>query len=405
MKKQLLFVLISCKAFSACSKKSDNAPAPETQVANAPQAANQQDSDAVQQAQNPVPDADAAQQAPKADEAPIAQDKTDLRCNKPEGCACGDVICPQNAECKKNQCFCGSSRVTDQVVGFICDSDLDNLVCNSDSCSCYGQKYTKQEICKPEYCGRYAVPGKKGCMCGDDVIDVDAYVCEPGKGTKLVSVCNDFNCTCGSQDCPAMAVCYKNHCVDRATLKQNSDGYIIEHGLQKCINPDGCTCGKSTSEKGKYCMNGLSFRDPFTKKFDKKIYYYRFVRTDELTYDIFAQSIYYEDENKQVSDFEKALKEYDSDISIAGSDEAKKLTIGEFLKTCGGNIIPNDVATKYCYIRFVLHEGKPVLEFSGWQDDDYWQKTHHAPFDSVPDGNKDNDDNSTLGNANEDTHA
>ena len=417
MRKQLLFVLISCIAFSACSKKSDKAPAPETQSANVPQTAGPQDIDAVQQAQIPAPDSETAQQAqipapdsetaqqaPTPDIPPIEHDKTEQQCDTPAGCACGDVICPQNAICRNNLCYCGHTKITPQIIGFKCDSDFDNqLICDSDNCSCYGQKYKKQEICNPGICNRYSVPGPKGCMCGDNVIDVDSYTCEPGKGNTLVNVCNNFICKCGSQECHAMAVCYKNHCVDRATLKQEMDGYNIEHGLPKCTNPDGCNCGKSQCENGKYCMNGMCFRDPFTKKFDKKIYYYRFARTTDFTYDIFAQSIYYEDENKLVSEFEKALKEYDSDLSVAGSDEVKKLTIGEFLKTCGGNTIPKDVATKYCYISFIMHEGNPVLEFSGWQDDDYWQKTHHAAFDSVPDRNEDENEDSDEDENNDDT--
>ena len=137
-------------------------------------------------------------------------------------------------------------------------------------------------------------------------------------------------------------------------------------------------------------MNGLCFRDPFTKKFDNKIYYYRFVRTNDSLDDAIAQSILYEDENKTVEQYEKELKRYDSGLYIRGiGNRNKNMTIAELLKTCGGGSIPKDVATKYCYIRLIQEEGEcggdHVLEFSGWQDEDYWQKTQYSEFDWEPD--------------------
>ena len=136
-------------------------------------------------------------------------------------------------------------------------------------------------------------------------------------------------------------------------------------------------------------MNGLCFRDPLTKKFDGKVYYYRFVRTNDFQDDAIAQSILYENENKKMSDFEKELKQKNSSIIISGLNEKNKdMSVGEFLKTCGGHPIPKDVATKYCYIQLIQEQGECggdyVFYFSGWQDEDYWKKTHYSEFDWEP---------------------
>ncbi len=323
-----------------------------------------------------------------------APNKRIQKCNKPEGCACGDMTCPQNARCDKNECFCGASKVTPDIVGFVCsdDSGEPQLECKTDDCSCYGKKMKKQEICEPERCTRYSVPGPKGCMCDGVAIDTEQYSCEPGKDGKMVQVCRENNstCSCGDESCDPLSVCYKDHCVDRATLKPLSTGYRLVHGVLKCSNPAGCACGKTQCEENKYCMNGLCFRDPFTKKFDNKIYYYRFVRTNDSLDDAIAQSLLYEDERKTLEQYEKELKRYDSGLYIRGiGNRDKNMTIAELLKTCGGGNIPKDVATKYCYIRLIQEEGEcggdHVLEFSGWQDEDYWQKTQHSEFDWEPD--------------------
>ena len=250
-------------------------------------------------------------------------------------------------------------------------------------------KMKKGESCEPEKCTRYSKPGPKGCMCGDQAMDVEHYSCEPAKNGTLVQVCADDTCLCGDEKCDPLTVCYKGHCVDRASLKPLTDGYRFAHGIPKCTNSDGCKCDKKQCEENKYCMNNLCFRDPFTKKFDNKIYYYRFVRTYEYRDDVIAQSILYEDENKTVGQYEEELKHYDSAIFIRGAGKLNKdMTIGELLKTCGGGTIPKDVATKYCYIQLIQKEGEfggdHVLEFSGWQDEDYWQKVHHVEFDWEP---------------------
>ena len=323
-----------------------------------------------------------------------APNKRIQKCNKPEGCACGDMTCPQNARCDKNECFCGASKVTPDIVGFVCsdDSGEPQLECRTDDCSCYGKKMKKQEICEPERCTRYSVPGPMGCMCDGVAIDTENYTCEPGKDGKMVQVCRENNstCSCGNEECDPLSVCYKDHCVDRATLKPLSDGYRLVHGVLKCSNPAGCACGKTQCEENKYCMNGLCFRDPFTKKFGSKIYYYRFVRTNDSLDDAIAQSLLYEDESKTLEQYEKELKRYDSGLYIRGiGNRDKNMTIAELLKTCGGGIIPKDVATKYCYIRLIQEEGEcggdHVLEFSGWQGEDYWQKTQYSEFDWEPD--------------------
>ena len=242
----------------------------------------------------------------------------------------------------------------------------------------------------PEDCTRHSKPGAKGCTCNGTPIDIKQYTCEPSKNGKLVQVCTAFesDCSCGDEKCPPLAVCDKGHCVDRATLKPLSEGYRFAHGLLRCNRPEGCACGKTQCEHNKYCMNGLCFRDPFTKKIDGKVYYYRFVRTFDSRDDAIAQSILYEDDNKKVRDFEKELKQFNLNIEFFEMNDKKRdMTIGEFLKTCGGNPIPKDVATKYCYIRLKQSEengGSYFFSLSGWQDDDYWKKNYYRDFDWEP---------------------
>ena len=299
--------------------------------------------------------------------------------------------------CISNDCYCGSIQLNKLGKGLQC---IDNYVkCVDNVCNCYGHQIHKDEMCLPISCGFYGTLDADGCKCGGVPMDENLYSCELGKDSKPVAICKkEDDCKCGKTKCQQGMTCYQNQCVDFLTLKPEADNYIFnpQTGLSVCTSNEGCTCGKKACEKGKYCLNGVCFKDPFTKKFDGKVYYYRIINAD-ISYEEVANfrpvNLLFEDENKKLCDYEKELVKYykktgnseeiyfkkykDSsfDNHLCANPQFKDITIGEFLKNCGTGPIPEDVAVKYCYLGIEYELGEEItnisFSYSGWEGEDF----------------------------------
>ena len=322
------------------------------------------------------------------------------KCTKEEECQCGENSCMKDMYCISGNCYCGETPVTTHAKGLQCDHNT--LKCDAASCNCYGHKIKKDDFCYRARCGFYGKLDEKGCKCGGVPMDDTLFSCELGKDGKPIAICTDsVGCSCDKAFCPINTACVKGQCVDYLTLKPKPGKDVLDetvlfdksNGLPVCNSDAGCACGKKSCEKGKYCINGVCFRDPFTKKFDNKVLYYRFTNTDspeDNTINYRPTNLLFEDENKKLCEYEKELRSYydeyggiffkkykdDSfDNHLCANEQYKDMTIGEFLKNCGTGPVPADVAVKYCYIGLEFVNGEVETElsinYSGWEGEDF----------------------------------
>ena len=270
-------------------------------------------------------------------------DSTGVVCEKPEGCDCGGIQCPMNAECghklsaeDSERCMCGKTPVGSEYSGYVCmevakgvydlgctekdgcpcgkikvysnmgcdgehatcagspvpgrglscshkpyENWLYSLNCFNDECDCYGETIHKGDVCPPLECERGFEPSVIGCACGGHKDDGKSQ-CVLGKDGKHVSYCTSSEgCECGDETCPMGAVCYHKKCVDRTTLKPIPEGYELSFGVPKCVN-ETCACGKKGKcQQGKYCLDGICYSDPYRRKLlDSKTYYYHLFSKD-----------------------------------------------------------------------------------------------------------------------------
>jgi len=60
---------------------------------------------------------------------------------------------------------------------------------------------------------------------------------------------------------------------------------------------------------------------------------------------------------------------------VCANKSYKDMTIGEFLKNCGTDPIPKDVAVKYCYLGIQYEDIEMVtdfsIHFSGWEGEEF----------------------------------
>ncbi len=364
-------------------------------------------------------------------------------CNNPAGCACGDVTCPANAACTDGVCKCGDTLVREGYAGYECLPILEtetvyqvdlvcrdsngcpcgditssiNMGCNGksatcagilvpgrslsckkqphagynyhlscfrDDCNCYGVHIDKGEICERLECEENFTVGSKGCTCDRLTLDMNDYDCMPSNNNKLVNVCTkEEGCACGELTCPYMTVCRKGECVDRTILKPIPEGYTVVNGLPKCENPEGCACKKKTCAEGRYCLGGICYLDPYFRKLNGKILYYRlmnpavFGENNDSSAINLIWSLMFVDENEKLCDhswtkndvFEGAHTKTPV-ISLCADENYKNITVGEFLRNCGTGPVPDGVVNKYCHIGIEkAADGKMALGVSGWRDE------------------------------------
>lgn len=318
------------------------------------------------------------------------------KCTSEAGCPCGEHTCMNNTYCISGNCYCGLIQNNTNANGLQCS--YDTVECDKDKCDCYGRTIKKGDSCNPPRCGYYGTLSMKGCQCGGVPMDDKHFSCELGKGGLPVAICTDENgCKCGKEVCAHQMACYQNQCVDFLSLKPLPDGYLLnpQTRLPICDSETGCICGKKSCVQGKYCLNGTCFKDPFTKKFDNKVLYYRISNVDDdaITYtsvNYRPVNLLLEDENKKLCEYEAELRryyyEYDGiyfkqykddsyDNHLCSNPQYKNMTIGEFLKNCGTGPVPKDVAVKYCHLGIQFELGELVTEFSvnysGWVGEDF----------------------------------
>ncbi|MBQ9816966.1 MAG: hypothetical protein IJM59_05805 [Proteobacteria bacterium] len=320
-----------------------------------------------------------------------------LMCTQEDGCKCGDNTCMSGMYCIIGNCYCGASQTNTLGKGLKCIDKYPK--CVDDTCNCYGHQIHKGEMCSPLQCGYYGTLDADGCKCGGVPMNEELYSCELGKESKPVAICKKGDgCKCGETQCRQGMACYQNQCVDFLMLKPEADNYIFnpQTGLPVCSSTEGCACGKITCEKGKHCLNGVCFKDPFTKKFDDKVYYYRIINAD-ISYDDVASfrpvNLLLENEKQKLCEYEKKLVKYYKDVGytdeiyfkkykddsfdnhLCADPKYKDITIGEFLKNCGTGPIPADVAVKYCYLGIEYDIGEEItdisISYSGWEDEGF----------------------------------
>ncbi len=359
-------------------------------------------------------------------------------CQSAEGCTCGETTCPQNAACENGQCVCGATTLAPENTGYACNLVTEkhydwvcresngcpcgsitaavnmgcngknatclgspvpgrglacrpkalgpykyHLACFKDECDCYGKSITKDEVCQPLECEEGYTPGPKGCMCGSEVGDKDGFTCTTGKGGKSVKECiptADYYCPCGEEKCLPFQVCKKGECVDRVSMKANKlpeTDYSFENGFYKCINNDGCTCGKPSKsgkpncEVDKYCINDSCRKDRYFRKVGEKVLYYKFnessdaANAKEYLQNLWALMFIDESEPLCKGEWLKLYQEVDGKKVVLCEDpQYRDMTIGTFLKDCGIHSQPENTSNLYCRIDY-LYTTKPN-EDTGW---------------------------------------
>ncbi len=383
------------------------------------------DHDAVQDTTDeaPAPREMAPNMAPQA---PVAQPSSEsVSCDNAEGCECGDVTCPMNGVCTDGVCKCGDTLIDSSLTGYSCweiskdrydigctQSDgcpcgkitvysnmgcsgkwgtcagspvtgrglacrhkpyknmYYSLVCFKDECNCYGKTITKDEVCEPLECTNGYSPTPQGCTCDGREYN-EKYICVPSKENKMVNYCIDPNgCECGENTCPMGAVCRRDKCVDRTTLKDLPEGFEIVKGIPKCTAEE-CLCHKAKCKTGKYCLNAYCYNDPYFRKIDGNTYYYRILGGDDLAdagenekYRDQLWDLLFIDEQMPICQRYASIKIKGSDDDLCQNDTTKNMTVAEALTHCGTAPIPENVSNLYC--TFGINNG--ALELSGWTE-------------------------------------
>ena len=121
-------------------------------------------------------------------------------------------------------------------------------------------------------------------------LDDDALDTMRHKGLKFAMPDRD-TCACGNEWCASDTACWKDHCVDIATLQGlPSNDYRWNYGRPICA-ASSCACGPDTCHTGEWCIEGKCFDTPDVIKLDNKY----------IKYGLYVNTItekYYYDENK-----------------------------------------------------------------------------------------------------------
>lgn len=411
----LISLLLVSAILCGCSPKPDTSqeetPTPKAQdTAQADvQKGDTEKADAVKEPPTPDAKPDTAKAAPA--EVPAVTGET---CEEAEGCECGETKCPMNAVCTDGVCKCGETLVESYYTGYICMEigkgvyDLGcteskgcpcgkttvfanmgcsgkwgtcgsapvpgrglscrhkphkdrfySLGCFKDTCDCFGEQISKDEICEAPTCKNGFSLTPQGCTC-DGRVYADGYTCVTGKEMKLVSYCTEEKgCECGEGVCPKGGVCRRDKCVDRTTLKEIPEGYTLTNGFPKCT-ADECVCHKTKCKSGQHCLNGVCYSDPYFRKIDGKTYYFR-IQNDSSRDTLWE--LLFMDEGEEICSKFSAIREAGSESNLCKDAEHASMTVAEALKHCGTGAIPKNVAVLFC----TLDQVDGALQFSGWQ--------------------------------------
>ncbi len=322
-------------------------------------------------AQSPTPNQSVSES--KTDTGSVPSPSSSERCALKEGCKHDSLTCTEGSLFEDGACLCGSIYFVFPGKGITCQEQSDHshqLICTQDVCNCYGDRIKKGQACQVKTCNGLQTLSEEGCVCGTTPLQ-KGYQCEFGRAERAIQSCNQSEgCICGKRQCKAHETCYKDKCVDRISLKPIPEGYTSTKGLPRCESPQGCNCGSSTCEQGSFCINQICYHDPYFRKMEGKVFYYRlFDFNDRLdtheSYESYRQSLWsflFAPEQTLICDLELGR-------NSRYCDETPDMTVGAFLKTCGETKMPKNVAQMYCLLSLETYKDGLGVVAMGWKED------------------------------------